>query len=205
MARLWARRRDDAAAAPAADGPQAVATEPESVTTAVVPDGDATTVLDTVPEGDATTVLDTVSEGDATTVLDAIDTGLMPATDDLHSPPDATGEVPAVAAAAAVETDEPDDVVPAPLAPLARRALAVELQERTDDLGGLILEMARRERFNHEVLELRAREALAIERLLEGEAVDAGDVPTTPCPRCAAPSPVTANFCAACGSHLTHR
>jgi hypothetical protein len=113
---------------------------------------------------------------------------------------------------------------PASVVRAARRERA-ELQGRLaqlrDDLGGLVIEMARRDRFNHPLLERRAGEAVAVERAIHDldarvaaaglarHPVEAADTPTetelapavvVQCARCGAGLIGDVNFCGYCGA-----
>jgi zinc-ribbon domain len=90
-----------------------------------------------------------------------------------------------------------------------RAVLRARYVELRDDLGGLLVEMARRRRFNHPLLERRADDAVAIERRLAE--LDAGPAPATvgapelaaaplACGACGAELPQDARFCAQCGA-----
>ncbi len=121
------------------------------------------------------------------------------------------------------EPASPDRPGPAPpTGPLLdeRYALAARFDELRRDLAGLLVEMGRRGRFNHELLERRAREAAAVEaRIAEldgslagqaafertGRRLRRGDAPPSGmriCPTCRAAVPADANFCAYCGTTL---
>lgn len=95
-------------------------------------------------------------------------------------------------------------------AELARRYLDLR-----GDLGGLLIEMSRRERFNLPLLRTKAAEAVAVERrareidgtlglrAAQGRGVlPVGTVPmrTMLCAQCSAAIPADANFCAYCGT-----
>lgn len=96
-----------------------------------------------------------------------------------------------------------------------RTELAHRYQELRGDLGGLLIEMARRDRFNQHLLRLRADEAVAVERrALEidatlalaaagnRQALPPGTVAMTgtQCATCHGAMPADANFCAYCGT-----
>lgn len=82
-----------------------------------------------------------------------------------------------------------------------RRALLREREERIRDVGGLVFEMFRRDRFRVELITERCSDLVAIdERLAEIDALLAaahgrGGVRCA----CGAPLPVGAHFCANCG------
>lgn len=91
-----------------------------------------------------------------------------------------------------------------------RAGLARSYQELRGDLGGLLIEMARRDYFNFNLLRLRAAEAVAVEQRAReidgaltlqaargGRALEAA--PGRSCPCGAATLPQDANFCAYCG------
>jgi hypothetical protein len=98
-----------------------------------------------------------------------------------------------------------------------RAGLARRYQELRGDLGGLLIEMARRDHFNFHLLRLRAAEAVAVEqraREIDGSlavraaqdrsALPAGTVAVTAkrCASCSGSIPADANFCAYCGTPL---
>jgi hypothetical protein len=132
------------------------------------------------------------------------DVVLLAEDDDLPAGPPANGAVRAplarrrraeVAAARAVRRE--------------RAVLRARYAELRDDLGGLLVEMARRQRFNHPLLERRADDAVAIERRLAE--LDAGPAPATvgapellaaplACGACGAELQQGARFCAQCGT-----
>jgi hypothetical protein len=83
------------------------------------------------------------------------------------------------------------------------------------DLGGLLIEMARRDQFNFHLLRLRAAEAVAVEQRaqeIDGQltvhaatgraSLPPGTVAMTAktCPTCSGAIPADANFCAYCGT-----
>ncbi|CAN5322691.1 hypothetical protein BH18ACT14_BH18ACT14_03450 [soil metagenome] len=87
-----------------------------------------------------------------------------------------------------------------------RRSLARRREIEMRDVGGLAVEMVRRDRFKPELLVSRASEVLALERriheldafLAASEAVPRGMRVATPC-KCGAPLVRGAHFCAHCG------
>lgn len=96
-----------------------------------------------------------------------------------------------------------------------RAGLARRYQELRGDLGGLLIEMARRDHFNFHLLRLRAAEAVAVEqraREIDGAlavqaaggraSLPAGTVAMTAkrCANCSGSIPADANFCAYCGT-----
>ena len=96
-----------------------------------------------------------------------------------------------------------------------RSGLARRYQDLRGDLGGLLIEMARRDHFNFHLLRLRAAEAVAVEQRakeidgsLTGLAAAAqGGLPSgtvtmsaKQCERCSGAIPADANFCAYCGT-----
>ncbi|MEI6625899.1 MAG: zinc ribbon domain-containing protein [Thermoleophilia bacterium] len=96
-----------------------------------------------------------------------------------------------------------------------RAGLARRYQELRGDLGGLLIEMARRDQFNFHLLRLRASEAVTVEQRakeIDGAltlhaasgrtALPPGTVAmsSTKCSHCTAAIPVDANFCAYCGT-----
>jgi hypothetical protein len=96
-----------------------------------------------------------------------------------------------------------------------RAGLARRYLELRGDLGGLLIEMARRERFNLPLLRVKAQEAVAVERrareidgtlglrAAQGRGVlPPGTVPMQSmlCGQCSASIPADANFCAYCGT-----
>lgn len=96
-----------------------------------------------------------------------------------------------------------------------RAGLARRYQELRGDLGGLLIEMARRDQFNFHLLRLRAAEAVAVEqraREIDGQltlhaagqrtTLPAGTVAMTAkkCGSCSGSIPADANFCAYCGT-----
>ncbi|HXF98844.1 MAG TPA: hypothetical protein VNJ46_09565, partial [Gaiellaceae bacterium] len=83
-----------------------------------------------------------------------------------------------------------------------RKALLELREERLRDLGGLALEMYKRDRFNAELVVERCAELVAIEArvheidaLLDGRAARAGGAVCA----CGAPLILGARFCASCG------
>jgi hypothetical protein len=123
----------------------------------------------------------------------------------------------------AVETETPpaapEPAAPAPAAPprrrrvappaselrRERRALMRVREERLRDLGGLALEMYRRDRFREDLLVERCTDLIALEaRIHEVDALLALSSPlrrATPVARCECGAPLLAamNFCATCG------
>jgi hypothetical protein len=96
-----------------------------------------------------------------------------------------------------------------------RAGLARRYQELRGDLGGLLIEMARRDQFNFHLLRLRAAEAVAVEQRakeIDGQltlqaasgrqSLPAGTVAMTAkkCGKCSGSIPADANFCAYCGT-----
>ncbi len=96
-----------------------------------------------------------------------------------------------------------------------RAGLARRYQELRGDLGGLLIEMARRDQFNFHLLRLRAAEAVAVEQRakeIDGQltllaassrqSLPPGTVAMTAkkCGKCTAAIPADANFCAYCGT-----
>ena len=83
-----------------------------------------------------------------------------------------------------------------------RRALQQVREERLRDLGGLMLEMYRHDRFREDLLEERCRELAGIDsRLDELEAMllaAQGRAPSVRC-ECGAPLPRSGHFCPNCG------
>jgi hypothetical protein len=86
-----------------------------------------------------------------------------------------------------------------------RRGLVRAREERIRDLGGLMLEMYRRDRFRDDLIEERCREVMALEdRIAEvdGLLAAAADLrrPRS-APRCACGAPIQwgSHFCANCG------
>jgi Double zinc ribbon len=86
-----------------------------------------------------------------------------------------------------------------------RRALARTREERIRDLGGLMLEMYRRDRFREDLLQERCLEVIALEERLSEvdgllEAVAELRRPRT-APRCACGAPMQwgSHFCGNCG------
>jgi Tfp pilus assembly protein FimV len=142
-------------------------------------------------------------------------------------PDDATVEI--VVAPADLPEEPPGAVLvqagepPASVVRAARRERA-ELERRLaqlrEDLGGLAIEMARRDRFNHSLLERRAGEAVAVERAIheldarvaatglarnpidaEGMEETLVTAPVTVlCTRCGAGLIGDVNFCGYCGA-----
>jgi hypothetical protein len=99
-----------------------------------------------------------------------------------------------------------------------RVGLARRYQDLRGDLGGLLIEMARRDQFNFHLLRLRAAEAVAVEqraREIDGQltahaasarpSLPAGTVAMTSkrCGTCSGAIPSDANFCAYCGTPTT--
>jgi hypothetical protein len=93
-----------------------------------------------------------------------------------------------------------------------RRTLLRHREERIRDLGGLVLEMYRQDRFRQDLVYEQAAEVVAIEeRLFQVDqllalATSRGRVsPAQACPQCGAPAFPGARFCASCGSALAAR
>jgi hypothetical protein len=81
-----------------------------------------------------------------------------------------------------------------------RRALLKLREERLRDLGGLAMEMFRRDSFREHLLYEQCAEAAAVEdRLVELETLLAVRRPPAARCECGAPQFVGARFCAACG------
>ena len=84
-----------------------------------------------------------------------------------------------------------------------RRALLETREQRLRDLGGVIFEMFRHDRFNEELIRERCTELLELERRVEKleELLDAA-TNRTPLHRClcGAELPSFARFCPSCGS-----
>jgi hypothetical protein len=86
-----------------------------------------------------------------------------------------------------------------------RRALVSERERRVRDLGGLLLEMYRRDQFREDLLLEHCAQAMSIEnRIHELDAILARSALTrrgAPGPRCACGAPLLfgARFCASCG------
>lgn len=113
---------------------------------------------------------------------------------------------------AAAEVHAPSPPVPArrPLPPAGqlrreRRALLRERENRIRDLGGIVLEMIRRDEFREDLVYEQAAELIGLEdRLHELEALLAAATSvrrTTPAVRCACGAPVLwgSHFCGNCG------
>jgi hypothetical protein len=87
-----------------------------------------------------------------------------------------------------------------------RRALLRAREDRIRDLGGIILEMYRRDRFNHDLVTDRCSDLISIERRLQevdamlAQAALARRAPagSSPCV-CGAPIVYGSHFCANCG------
>ncbi len=83
-----------------------------------------------------------------------------------------------------------------------RRALLAQREEKLRDLGGLILEMFRRDRFREELVTERCRELVELdERLAYLEALLDASLRRLPLARCScgAPLPFRSHFCPHCG------
>jgi hypothetical protein len=83
-----------------------------------------------------------------------------------------------------------------------RRAIVRFREERLRDLGGLLLEMFRHDRFREDLVRERCEELLEIDDHLAGLDALLGISWTSPEPArcaCGAPLPAEAQFCAACG------
>ena len=90
-----------------------------------------------------------------------------------------------------------------------RRTLLRDREERIRDLGGLVLEMYRQDRFRQDLVYEQAAQVVAIEeRLFQVDqllalATSRGRVsPAQACPQCGAPVYPGARFCASCGNAL---
>ena len=130
-----------------------------------------------------------------------------------HAPPDAADvpEEPQAPIAPAAPTTAPEPPRRRRVAPPAselrreRRALMRVREERLRDLGGLALEMYRRDRFREDLLVERCSDLLALEaRIHELDALLRLSSPlrrATPVARCECGAPILAamNFCATCG------
>jgi predicted amidophosphoribosyltransferase len=116
-----------------------------------------------------------------------------------------------------------------------QRALLREREERIRDLGGLVFEMFRRDRFRVELVTERCADLVALEeRLSELDALlsasrrgglrcacgaplpwgahfcancgrPAGPRPVVSCARCGSPLPADVKFCSNCGSSVEHQ
>ena len=117
------------------------------------------------------------------------------------APPPGAGEEPGA-------LEEPD-ARPTPATPPAlvreRRALARRREIELRDVGGLTVEMVRRDRMKPDLLVSRANEVLALEgrmhevdSLLAAEAAVRG-LPSVPHCKCGAPLAPGAHFCSHCG------
>ena len=87
-----------------------------------------------------------------------------------------------------------------------RRGYARLREQRIRDLGGLVLEMYRQDRFRQDLVYEHAKEVVAIEERLfqiDQLLVAASSRRRAPaaeaCPQCGAPRVPGANFCASCG------
>jgi Double zinc ribbon len=111
------------------------------------------------------------------------------------------------------EVGEPEPEAPPPPPPLTpntarreRRSLIRRREVELRDVGGLAVEMVRRDRFKPDLLVSRAHDVLAIEQriwdldsyLATAEAAPAAMREATPC-RCGAPLIKGAHFCSHCG------
>lgn len=89
-----------------------------------------------------------------------------------------------------------------------RRALLRLREQRLRDLGGLALEMYRRDRFREDLVVERCAELIGLEaRVAELDAILSGGRPTAgaaPTSRCACGAPIlwASHFCANCGRSL---
>ncbi len=88
-----------------------------------------------------------------------------------------------------------------------RRALLHVHEQRVRDLGGLVLEMYRRDSFRQDVVHEQAAEIVSLEerirevdRLLSARA--SRSAPGVRCPACGSPQYAGARFCASCGQPL---
>src|SRR5919198_4742590 len=88
------------------------------------------------------------------------------------------------------------------------KALAKAREDRLRDLGGLMLEMYRQDRFREELLEERCAELLDLDRRLHGveSLLSAGrqGIPVSRCD-CGAPVVWGSHFCANCGRPFGER
>lgn len=83
-----------------------------------------------------------------------------------------------------------------------RRALLTVREEKLRDLGGLVLEMFRSDRFREDLVAERCQELLELDaRLAEVDAMLDASLRRTPLARCScgAPLPFRAHFCPNCG------
>jgi zinc-ribbon domain len=119
------------------------------------------------------------------------------------------------------EAGEPD-AQPQPQAPRRRRLPAPGLlrrerrafmrlrEQRIRDLGGLVLEMYRQDRFRQDLVYEQAAEIVAIEeRLFHIDQLLAAaarrSAPSEHCPHCGAPRVPGAAFCASCGRSVAEQ
>ena len=122
-----------------------------------------------------------------------------PAADgDAPPPPDAPGPAPPPARRRTLP--------PAGALRRERRVLLRDREERVRDLGGLVLEMYRQDRFRQDLVYEQAAQIVALEdRLFQVDqllalATSRGRVaPAQQCPQCASPIFPGARFCASCG------
>ena len=121
-------------------------------------------------------------------------------------PPEPGAEV--VEVVEVVETSEPPEPDPATLQ-RERRELTARREIEMRDVGGLAVEMVRRDRFNEDLLVSRAHEVLALEQrmhdldsLLVAEAT-ARSYPNLAYCKCGAPLIPGVHFCGHCGRPAT--
>jgi zinc-ribbon domain len=93
-----------------------------------------------------------------------------------------------------------------------RRALLRLREQRIRDLGGLVLEMYRQDRFRQDLVHEQAAEIVAIEerlfqidQLLTAASARGRVAPTVLCARCSAPLLPGARFCPSCGQAVAER
>jgi hypothetical protein len=90
-----------------------------------------------------------------------------------------------------------------------RRVLLRDREDRIRDLGGLVLEMYRQDRFRQDLVYEQAADVVAIEerlfqvdQLLALASSRGRAAPAQQCPHCGAPVFPGARFCASCGNAL---
>jgi hypothetical protein len=121
----------------------------------------------------------------------------------------ADGDAPAATPAPPAPPPRRRALPPAGVLRRERRTLLRDRDERIRDLGGLVLEMYRQDRFRQDLVYEQAADVVAIEeRLFQVDqllalATSRGRAaPSQSCPQCGAPAFPGAQFCASCGNAL---
>jgi len=143
-----------------------------------------------------------------TAIYPSVDAGAeLDPFDEGNAPPGTLVEAPAEPIA---EVVPPEGEKP-PVLRRKRRELERRRQRALLDLGGLVVEMSRRERMRVDLLAHRATvvrtldsELDAVDLALAGPRTGTAAAPAGPttCPRCGSSVPTGANYCASCGTSI---